>query len=188
MKIAEAEKRKGGPKPALARKNYSKILEQYFQGKLDLPRGTEIASREAGTRDVAEGPAGRGKNGIAKVGMVENIEELGPELESKSFRDLRVFGDREIGVEEIGSGDGIAAQGSRMARARDDRINSKVWRSRNIADRNAAEGAGNRERSIRRGRTVWNCRGTALERTVERLAELRVREVLIRTSRTADGV
>lgn len=90
-------------------------LEQKLQGKLDLSRRAKIPSREACRLNFPKRPAGGRENRVAEIRMVEDVEHLAPELEIEFLRDLCIFCDREIGVHEIGAGNGITAQVTRMA-------------------------------------------------------------------------
>jgi hypothetical protein len=46
--LMQTENNKGGPKPAPVGNRIDESLEEQFQGKLNLPRRTEVAGREAG--------------------------------------------------------------------------------------------------------------------------------------------
>jgi|SRR5579859_6730848 len=137
-------------------------LELQLQGKLNLPRRALVTVREAGGLDLAESAAGSCQSGIPKAGMVEDIEEFGPELQVEPLGDLGVLDDREVGVYEVRAGESVAAETTRMATSSDHGIgfaSRRRWRR--------AEGARNRESSIGSCRAVGNRRRSSLQRTVE---------------------
>src|ERR1700739_2779463 len=103
--------------------------------------------------------------------MVEDVEHFCPELQIQAFGDSGVLGDREIRVHEGRSGDGIAAQGSWMAGAGNDRIGFTTW-----CGRSTAEGAGHRECRKWCCRARWNRRRAASRRSIERFTQNRVCE------------
>ena len=73
-----------------------------------MPCRTEVARREARTLYLPERPAGRGENRIAEVWMIENVEEFASELKIEFFGDLGVLHNGKIGIEEVGTDNGIA--------------------------------------------------------------------------------
>ena len=73
-----------------------------LQRELDLSGRTEIARREPRRGDLSE-RAGYHVVRVAKVGVIENVEQLCPELQVELFRDLRVFDDGEVRIHEVWS-------------------------------------------------------------------------------------
>src|SRR5262249_1133454 len=84
-----------------------------------------VAGREARVGDHAEGRRASDRLGVrlSEVRVVEDGEELGPELKANGFKNSRVFENREIGVGEARAGDCVAAQTSEVV----DRTQA-VWR------------------------------------------------------------
>src|SRR5580692_9731909 len=146
-------------------------LKQQLQGKLNLPCGAEVAHGEPRAENFAERGAGYGVDGVAEVGMVENVEHLGAELQVEPLRDFRVLYDGEVGVDEGRARQRIASGASGMATSGDDRIDVVARGSRSRVLGGRAERAGNRIGGIRYIGTVRNCWRFAGERCSERLAE-----------------
>ena len=88
--------------------------------------------------------------------MIEDIEHLRPELQVEAFGDFRILGDREIGVQEGRSGDGVAPEGPRMAGAGNNRIDVEVFVCWVSTEWSAAKRARYRECSKRCLRSRWN--------------------------------
>jgi hypothetical protein len=136
---------------------------------LNLPRRTEVAHGEPRVENFAERGAGDRVGGVAKVGMVENIEHLGAELQVEPLRDFRVLDDGEIGVDEVRTRKRIASCASGMATSGDDGIDAVPRRAWSRVVGGGAERARNLIRGIRyigtgrnRGRSavinIWSCR------------------------------
>jgi hypothetical protein len=91
--------------------------ELQFQGELDLAGRAEVSGGETGVADDSEsGAAGyEGEVGIAEVRLVEDVEELGAELEVHALGEFGVFDDGEIGVQESRAGNGVASEIAEVA-------------------------------------------------------------------------
>jgi len=59
---------------------------------------------------MSEGTAREVEDGVAEVRMIKDIKHLAPELKIESLRELCIFGDREVGVEEARTGNRVAPQ------------------------------------------------------------------------------
>ncbi len=66
-------------------------LHNQFQSELHLPRRSGFTRREARVGDPSEGRAADNIARLAKVRMVEEVEELGPELQAHSLAEPGVF-------------------------------------------------------------------------------------------------
>src|SRR5215831_19317023 len=53
--------------------------------------------------------------GVGKIGMIEDVEELSPELRTQTFAELPVLGQRAIHVAESGVPENVAAHGAERA-------------------------------------------------------------------------
>jgi hypothetical protein len=109
--------------------------------------------------------------------MVEDIEHLGAKLQIEAFGDLCVFGDREIGVDESRSSNGVAAKGPGMARARHDWIRvaaGRCW--------SAVEQAGYSQRRVHAWPASRDRRRAARGNSVERFAQHGILEVIRRVA------
>ena len=126
MAFNPRENNEGGPKPALAGNRIDESLKEQLQGKLNLPRRTEVAGWETRALDHSKRTAGCCENGIAKVRMVENIEHFAPELEIEFLGQFRIFCDREVSIEEARPGDRVSPQSSRMTSSENYRIDLVV--------------------------------------------------------------
>jgi hypothetical protein len=62
-------------------------LELELQRELHLPRRTEVAGREARVLNNAERAGSGGQHGVAEVRVVEQVEELGADLQVEPLRD-----------------------------------------------------------------------------------------------------
>ena len=79
-------------------------LESKLQSKLNLPRRRPwVARRNAARVGVRARSAEQHAVREEKILMVENVKELGPELQPDLFRKLGVLGERDIGIEETGA-------------------------------------------------------------------------------------
>src|SRR5690349_13761470 len=105
--------------------------------------------------------------------MVQQIEHLGAKLDIKSFCNLRVLGDREVGVQEAGSGDGIATEASGMTAAGNYRVVAAARSCRGAAKRTRYS----KSRTGGRG-AGGNCWCPALGRSIKWLAHSFVVEIL----------
>src|SRR5215469_18043252 len=132
------------------------FLELQFQGELDLSRRPEISGREPRALNDPERCARRRQHRIAKIRMVENVEQFGAELHVEPLGYFRVFGHRKIGVQEVRSDNRISPKGPGMTGAGNDGIDPEARRGRVAAGRNVAEGAGDRKRCIGRRRARRN--------------------------------
>jgi hypothetical protein len=79
-------------------------LEIKLQSKLNLPRRRPWVARSDAIR-VAVRARSVEDHAVReeKILMVENVKELGPELQAEQFRKLVVLGERDIGIEETGA-------------------------------------------------------------------------------------
>ena len=78
-------------------------LKQQLQGELNLPCGAEVTHGEPSAENLAERGAGYCVGRIAEVGMVENVEHLGAELQVEPLRQLGVFQKRKVPIVDAGS-------------------------------------------------------------------------------------
>src|SRR6266516_817153 len=83
--------------------------EQDLQGKLDLPRGAAVSGRKARALDDAEILSAHDPAGLPEVGVIEQVEELGAELQPRRFTDLCGLDDREVHVVEPRAGHDVAS-------------------------------------------------------------------------------
>jgi hypothetical protein len=110
-RVREA-KRKGGKAASWSNQDAAQGLDGSFelehklQSELHLPRRAGIASRKARIGDRAEGLASRNCDAarLSKIRVVEDVKQLGPELQAGSLGQLGVFQNREVRVGESGSG------------------------------------------------------------------------------------
>ena len=145
------------------------------QRELDLASRAEVSRGETGAADDPKRLAGCGEDGVAKIGMVEDIEQFGAELQIEAFGDLRILGDREIGVDESRTGDGVAAKAAWMARARHDWISV----ASGLSGR-AVEQAGYGQRCVHGWPASWDRGRAARRNSVERFAQHGIPEVIRR--------
>src|ERR1700735_1916769 len=90
-------------------------LELQLERELHLTRRTEVPGREARALDLAESRRSGGQHRVAKVRMIEQIEQFGAELQVKALGDFGVLGHGEVGVNEIRPGERVSAQIAGMA-------------------------------------------------------------------------
>src|SRR5947208_1303782 len=86
------------------------LLENQLHGKLNLPGRARITDAAACGGDHAESRGAHGPSGLGEIRVVEEIEELGAELDGQSFPDLHVLDQGEIKVVEAGANDPVAAE------------------------------------------------------------------------------
>src|SRR5713226_2747423 len=86
-------------------------------GTADLVKGVEAAIGAAGTqaagqrlRRVSKQGTGQAVVGIAEVGVVEDIEELGPETESHLLSEAKLPLQRKIGLRSSEPAEDIASE------------------------------------------------------------------------------
>src|SRR5262249_147273 len=89
--------------------------EDELQRKLQLPRRAGVAGWESGAVGWGDLPKRCASHHgdtpwLPKVSMVEEVEDLGPELDTQTLGNPGVLEDREIRVFEVWSGDDISAQ------------------------------------------------------------------------------
>src|SRR5262245_12137480 len=89
--------------------------EDELQRELQLPRRAGVAGRESGAVGYVDEPKGCASHHgdtprLPKVRMVEEVEDLSPELDTQILVNPGVLEDREIRVFEVWSGDDISAQ------------------------------------------------------------------------------
>src|SRR5262252_693968 len=77
-------------------------LEEELRGELNLARRSGVAGREARVADHAERRAAdrRDASGLTEVRLVEQVENLDPQLDARAARQRDVLDHREIGVAE----------------------------------------------------------------------------------------
>src|SRR5215510_3202581 len=97
-------------------------LEDELQRELQLPRRAGVAGWESGAvgwGDESKGRASHRGNTpwLPKVRMVEEVEDLSPELDAQTLGNPGVLEDREIHVFEVWSGDDISAQAAKVEHA-----------------------------------------------------------------------
>ncbi len=107
-------------------------LEGNLQRQLDLARGGHGA---ADATDATPNGSTAGEDigrWMSEVGMVDDVEELGPELHSDLFAQIKPFGDTEIQLDDSITTYGRAAQitiGSPQRQLKDTRIKPTIWRA-----------------------------------------------------------
>ena len=124
-------------------------LKQQLQCELNLPRRTEVTRGESHAENLAERGAGYRVAGVAQVGMVENVEQLGTELQVEPFRDFRVLDDGEVGIDEIRTRQRIASGASGMTATGNDGIDAVPGGPRSRVLGGGAERTRNLIRGIR---------------------------------------
>ena len=105
--------------------------------------------------------------------MIENVEEFAAELKIEFFGDLGVLGNGEIGIEEVGADNGVAAQVSGVTGAGDDGIGTSTGLS-GCAVECARHGKG----CVRRRGAIRDGGLRSGRRSVERLTQNCVGKVL----------
>ena len=90
----------------------SPLLKNQLHRKLNLARRAKIAGGETSAGDLAESAGGPAHDaaGLAKIGMVEDIETVCAELGSQSFSEFGVLVERKIGVRKPGSDNRVPPQ------------------------------------------------------------------------------
>src|SRR5262245_21242096 len=96
--------------------------EDELQRELQLPRRAGVAGWESGAvgwGDESKGCASHRGNTpwLPKVRMVEEVEDLSPELDTQALGNRGVLEDREIHVFEVWPGDDISAQVAKVEHA-----------------------------------------------------------------------
>ena len=91
------------------------ISEDDLQRELQLPRRAGVAGWESGGVGYVDEPKGCASHHgdtprLPKVRMVEEVEDLSPELDAQILGNPGVLEEREIHVFEVWSGDDISAQ------------------------------------------------------------------------------
>src|SRR5262249_22290256 len=89
--------------------------EDELQRELQLPRRAGVAGWESGAVGWGDEPEGCASHSgdtprLPKVSMVEEVEDLGPELDTQTLANRGVLEDREIRAFEVWFGDDISAQ------------------------------------------------------------------------------
>src|SRR5262245_28593852 len=92
-----------------------------FHNKLDLPRRAGFTGWEARGGNPAECRRADNVPRLPEVRVVENVEELSPELRAQALADLRIFGNRKIHVVEARPDDHVAAKAAEARDCRKDR-------------------------------------------------------------------
>src|SRR3984893_10357580 len=72
-------------------------------------RGFAAATESARRRRIVESQAILAPKGIGKVGMIEEVEDLGAELRCQAFLELEILGNGKIPVVETRVPEGVAA-------------------------------------------------------------------------------
>src|SRR5579859_3481610 len=105
-------KTRGEPEMAVPRWS-----EGVAQGELDQPGSTD------GAGDFAEGAVGDADGfhvvdrGIAEVGVIPDIEEVGGEAQGLALGDVEIFDEREVPVLLAGTAEDVAAEIAEIGRA-----------------------------------------------------------------------
>src|SRR5271170_3725362 len=115
--------------------------------------------------------------------MIENVEQLCPELQVEPLLDFRVLDDGEIRVHEVWSLQGVSLRVARCAGARNHGI---VVRSRRRG--HVAEGARNREGGVGGCGAIRNRRSLPCGRSIKWLADDGVVVELVRISRRTNSL
>src|SRR5262249_56305291 len=91
-------------------------LEEELGGELDLSRRSGIACRESRVADDPERGAAnrRCTAGLTEVRLVEQVEELEPQLHARAALQRDVLDDREVGVAEPRPVDRVASEAADM--------------------------------------------------------------------------
>src|SRR5262249_60507576 len=114
---------------------HNPTLKDQFQCELNLPRRSGFACREARAGDSTKGRAAHDVAWLAEVRMVEEVEELHPELYLYLLTESGVLDDRKIRVIEPWSWHDVAAQSTETGHGREGRRVEPAIRVTNDIDR-----------------------------------------------------
>ena len=100
-------------------------LELEFQRNLQLPSRAEVPGWKARAGNPSERGALDIQIGVPEVGMIEHVEGFGAELQAHALVELGVLDHGQIAVDEVGSGERIAAKIAEMAGGGNDGISAR---------------------------------------------------------------